>query len=117
MRSITAAAATATGEWRKLQARSLSQKRSAAPVRRPGVARAASANVASDHGAIDAQPRVDDVIKQVDDEIDDDEKCGDEDEVSGHHRDIDEGDRLDEEQTHAGPLKYRLGDDREGDNG
>ena len=65
--------------------------------------------------ALDAQARVDGVVQQVDDEVDDDEHQRDEAQVGGHHRDVGELHRLDEQQPHAGPLEHRLGDDRERD--
>jgi hypothetical protein len=66
-------------------------------------------------GALDAQARIDCVVQQVDNEIDDDEEQRDQAQVGGHHRHVGDADGLDEEQPHAGPLEHRLGDDRERD--
>ena len=45
----------------------------------------------------------------------DDEDEGDDEQVGRHHRDVDEGHRLDEQEPHAGPLEHGLGHQREGD--
>src|SRR5260370_25046050 len=74
-----------------------------------------SDTMAAGNGTVDAQARIDGVIKEVDDEIDDDEEEGDQHEIGGHHRDVGKADRLDDEKRHAGPLEDRLGDDCEGD--
>ena len=64
---------------------------------------------------IDPQARVDGVVQQIDDQIDDDEDERDQTEIGRHHRDVDERNRLEEQQPHPRPLKNRLGDDRERD--
>src|SRR5579883_364781 len=109
--AVTVAAATVTGERRKLQRRSLSSRRLNAPAASPSL----SVTMRPRAAAIQSQPRIDGVIEEIDDEIDDHEEEGDEDEIGGHHRNIGEADRLDDEEAHTGPLKDRLGDDREGD--
>src|SRR6185437_12446517 len=76
-----------------------------------------SAAMPTRHVAVDAQARIDGVIEQIDDEVDEDEEEGDEHEIGRHHRDVGEADRLDDEETHAGPLEDGLGDDGEGDDG
>src|SRR3954454_4268084 len=98
-------ATTGTGERRKLQKRSLSRRRCAIPIFARGGAAAASAAMEARGGAGDPQPRINRVVKQVDDEVDDDEDKGDEDEIGGHHRDVDAAHRLDEHEADAGPLE------------
>src|SRR5216684_1256525 len=71
--------------------------------------------MAAGHGAVDAQARVDGVVEQVDDQVDDDEEKGDQHEIGRHDGNIGKADRLDDEDAHAGPLKDGLGDDGEGD--
>src|SRR6266851_546197 len=67
--------------------------------------------------AIDAQARIDGVVKKIDDEIDDDKEEGDQHKIGRHHRDVGKTDRLDDEEADARPLEHRLGDDGEGDDG
>src|SRR5579885_179528 len=71
--------------------------------------------MAARRGAIDAQARIDGVVEEIDDEIDDDEEEGDKHEIGRHHGNVGEADRLDDEKPHAGPLEHRLGDDGKGD--
>src|SRR5579863_5157517 len=103
--AATPAAPTAIGERRKLQKRSLSPMRR----RRPGVGGAVSSTaMGTGYPALEPQSRIDDVIEKIDEHIDDDEKESDQHEISGHHRDIGESDRLDHEESHTWPLKDGL---------
>jgi hypothetical protein len=63
----TMAATMATGEWRKLQATSLSQRRARRFIG------AVNSSMASASGAIDPKARIDGVVEQVHDQVDDDE--------------------------------------------
>src|SRR5689334_16765294 len=87
--AVTIPAATVTGERRKLQKRSLS------PSRRSN-GRMAASSAMRGGTALEAQARVDHVIKEIDDEVDNDEEEGDEHEISRHHGNIGEVDGLDD---------------------
>src|SRR5262249_51554415 len=52
---------------------------------------------------LDAEPWVDRIVHEVDDEIDHDKHECNEAQISRHHRDVREVDGLDEEQSHARP--------------
>src|SRR5512135_720500 len=105
----TTAATIAQGEWRKLHATSLSQESRRAALMRPPM------SVPRRTGTTDAQPWIDGVIEQIDDQVDDHENQGDQAQVRGHHRDVGVTHRLDEQQPHPRPLEHLLGDDRERD--
>src|SRR3954466_2840708 len=57
------------------------------------------------------QARIDDGVEDIDHQIDGDVDQGDHQKVSRHDRDIDVLHRLHEQQPHARPLEYGLGDD------
>ncbi|ENN88838.1 hypothetical protein RHSP_37710 [Rhizobium freirei PRF 81] len=65
--------------------------------------------------ACSAQAGIDHRIGDVHQRVENDKDEGDDAEVGGHDRNIEEGDCLDEQHTHARPLEHRLGDQREGD--
>src|SRR6056297_3298628 len=114
--STTTKATTATGEWRKDQMKSLSHVRRRREARgAAGVSMRVSAMSVPPAGAVDAQARVDREIEHVDDQVDTHEHHRNEHQIGGHDGNIHELDRVDEEKADAGPLKHRLGDDREGD--
>ena len=52
--------------------------------------------------------------KQIDQEIDADENAGNQQQVGGHDRNVGVLHRLQEHQTHSGPLEHRLGNNGEG---
>src|SRR6202165_170969 len=64
---------------------------------------------------LDAQARIDGIVQQIDNQIDEHKNQADKAQVRGHHRHVRKSDCLDEEPTHARPLEYGLGDDGEGD--
>src|SRR5258708_39920784 len=96
-RRATSVATTVTGERRKLHHRSLSASRAKRPARLGCVGVPASVTMAPHYAALDAEPWIDHVVEQVDDEVDDDEEEGDQHQIGGHHRDVGEADRLDDE--------------------
>src|SRR5271156_1105037 len=103
--SATIAAATVTGDRRKLHHKSLSRTRRSGD--RDQAAPAEATRSANAHPlAVDPEAGVDQMIRKVDAQIDDDKEQSDQDQIGGHDRDIDKTHRLDEHQTHAGPLKY-----------
>src|SRR5580658_5567874 len=110
MAAATSAETIATGECRKLQARSPSKRRR----QNPGCDTARSATAGSRLGA-EAQPRIDQVIEQIDGQIDDHEEERDQHQIGRHDRNIGESHGLDEHQPHPRPLEHGLGDDRERD--
>src|SRR5499427_11145605 len=57
---------------------------------------------------LDAEPGVDGIVHEVDDEIDHDKHERNEAQIGRHHRNVREVDSLDEEQSHAGPLEHGL---------
>src|ERR1700741_1320853 len=113
--TATTAAATVSGERRKLHIKSLSTARDHHPDCAASEDTMPGALISANGGdlALDPQARIDDVIEQVHHQVDDHEKEPDHHEVGRHNRDVGEGHRLDEHQTHARPLEYRLGDDGE----
>src|ERR1700674_3704057 len=66
---------------------------------------------------LDAQARIDGIVQQIDNQIDQHKNQANEAKVRSHHRDVRESDCLDEEQTHARPVGHGLGDQREGNDG
>src|SRR5271155_2691673 len=117
MTPATTAAATVTGERRKLHNKSLSTNRRHHLDGTAKVDGAPGAVISATGGglALDPETRIDNVIEQVDHQVDNHEEEPDHYEVGRHHRDIGKGHRLDEHQPHARPLEHGLGDDREGD--
>jgi hypothetical protein len=65
--------------------------------------------------ALGAQPRIDNVVEQVDAGIDDHENQGHEHQICRHHWHVGKVHRLDEQRSHARPLEDSLGYDRKGD--
>src|SRR4051794_37127151 len=63
-----------------------------------------------------SQPRIDHGVENVDDEIDGDEDQRHHQKIRRHDRDIDVLHGLYEQQSHARPLEYGFGDDRESNN-
>src|SRR6516165_9536171 len=114
MTSATSAAATVTGDCRKLHHKSLSKIRRSGDADRSAAAEdASSAN--ADSLAVDPKARIDKMIEQVDDEVDRDKKEADQSQIGSHDWDVGKGHCLDEHQAHARPLKDGLGDDGKGD--
>src|ERR1700674_5092914 len=64
---------------------------------------------------LDAQARIDGIVQQIDNQIDQHKNQADKAQVRGHHRHVRKSDGLDEEQAHARPLEHGLGDNGEGD--
>src|SRR5438128_6866797 len=60
---------------------------------------------------LDTKPRVHRIVQEIDDEIDQHEYERDKAQVGRHHRHVGEAYRLNEQESHAGPLKHRLGND------
>src|ERR1700675_1430442 len=73
--------------------------------------------IASIHGCkpLDAQTRIDGIVQEIDNQIDEHKNQADKAQESSHHRHVGESDCLDEEQAHARPLEYDLGNDGESD--
>src|ERR1700748_1269976 len=101
------AALTVTGERPRLHSRSLSTKRHQIAGRAGLAGALAAISSAMRSGlALNPQTRIDDVVKQIDDKVDDDKKEADQHQISGHDRYVGEAHCLDEHKSHPGPLEH-----------
>src|ERR1700757_3765463 len=118
MTTATTAAATVSGERLKLHIKSLSTARDHHPDCAASEDTMPGALISANGGdlPLDPQARIDDEIEKAPPQFDNHEKDPDHNEVGRHNRDVGEGHRLDEHQTHARPLEHSLGDDGERNN-
>src|SRR5579883_2128019 len=105
-----AAAATASGRARKWR-----RSRARADGRRARMPLAAPVATMSPRASAIADPRVEEGIGDVDEEIEADNEKGDDDDVGGDDREIALEDRLQQQIAGPRPLEDRLGDEREAD--
>src|SRR3989442_14559928 len=76
--------------------------------RSPGCA---TRTAASGAGSAVTDPRVDDDIEEIDDEVGQDEEGGEDEDDALHHGVVPREDRVDQEQSHPGPAEHRLRQD------